>query len=485
MSDRFPDFLNPAIDTNGNPISGARLFFYREGTSTKKDTYSNSAKTVANANPVVADSGGRFGDIFMLTDEQYKVILADAGVDDPPASPIKTWDTVSPVRESPVPDVPVISKSSNYTVLTTDKGSLILVDASSGPVTITLPPLEDIDTGFPLKVKKVDSSANIVTIDGNLAETINSLTTVTLGVLNDSIDIIASASAWDIVGEKRLPTPTLATANQGIIINSTGSGFEAIPTLLPRSYLVGLNLSNNATDADHDVDITVGEARDSANAANIGLTSALTKQIDVSWSAGTNAGGLSSSLTLSASTVYHVFAINVGGSADVGFDTSLTAANLVADHLATEYRRIGSLSTDGSSNIIAFTQSGDEFLLDVAVQDYAATNAGTAAVLRALSVPTGIKVWAIHTITARTTSHNSDFAVLLTSPDQADTAPANEGPHDVVIREAANQPAINSATRQVRTDTSGQIRVRQNTSTATDSIFGTTHGWIDRRGQDD
>lgn len=61
------------IDANGAPLSGAKLYFYASGTSTPKDTYSDVALTTANSNPVVADSAGRFGDIFMSG--AYKVIL--------------------------------------------------------------------------------------------------------------------------------------------------------------------------------------------------------------------------------------------------------------------------------------------------------------------------------------------------------------------------------------------------------------------------
>ncbi|MFQ5915801.1 MAG: hypothetical protein ACE5JS_21720, partial [Nitrospinota bacterium] len=60
--------------------------------------------------------------------------------------------------------------------------------------------------------------------------------------------------------------------------------------VLPRSFLAGLGLANNAVDADHDIDIAVGEARGSGDDADLNLTSAITKQIDAAWAVGTNAG---------------------------------------------------------------------------------------------------------------------------------------------------------------------------------------------------
>jgi hypothetical protein len=61
----------------GTPLPGAKLYFYAAGTSTAKTTYSDAALTTANANPVIADSAGRFGDVFLDTGD-YRVILKTA-----------------------------------------------------------------------------------------------------------------------------------------------------------------------------------------------------------------------------------------------------------------------------------------------------------------------------------------------------------------------------------------------------------------------
>lgn len=65
------------FDSNGNPLAGAKLYAYQAGTSTPQNTYSDSALSVANANPVVADANGVFGAIFMLPAD-YKFILQTA-----------------------------------------------------------------------------------------------------------------------------------------------------------------------------------------------------------------------------------------------------------------------------------------------------------------------------------------------------------------------------------------------------------------------
>lgn len=198
MSDRLPEFITSAIDANGDTLSGAQVFFYQVGTTTKKDTYSDSAKTSANTNPMVLDTIGRLAtDVFMDTDVAYKVVLAPSTDTDPPTSAIRTWDDVSPVLQpGTFPVLAIVSKSANHTVLTTERGAIILVDASSGAVTITLLAVATAASGFSVTVMKIDSSSNAVTVDGNLSETINGATTQTLGAQYDVAEQFTDGTAW-------------------------------------------------------------------------------------------------------------------------------------------------------------------------------------------------------------------------------------------------------------------------------------------------
>jgi hypothetical protein len=70
-------------DGNGAPYIAAKAYFYETGSTTPKATYSNAGLTSANANPVVADANGRFGDIYLVAG-RYKVVLttsADVAID--------------------------------------------------------------------------------------------------------------------------------------------------------------------------------------------------------------------------------------------------------------------------------------------------------------------------------------------------------------------------------------------------------------------
>ena len=247
----------------------------------------------------------------------------------------------------------------------------------------------------------------------------------------------------------------------------------------PRGYLSGMGLSND-TDTDHDILVGVGVVRDAADAVNIELTSAITKQIDASWAAGDDAGGLSSSLTLSADTWYHVHAIIVSGSADIGFDTSVTAANLVTDHSATAYRRIGSVLTDSSSNIINFTQFQNEFIYDAQITNVNGSGLGTSRVLQTVSTPLGVETRAILGIVAVVASNNAGINFTVTHPNVTDAAPAQ----GIANNAGENSSNLNgtwaAGTHIVRTNTSSQVAFRQGTS-ATNYI--NTNGYYDDRGQ--
>lgn len=252
-----------------------------------------------------------------------------------------------------------------------------------------------------------------------------------------------------------------------------------------RGYLAGYGTSIG-TDTAHDIDIAVGECRDSTNGVDMVLASALTKQIDATWASGTAAGGLSSSLTAPANdTWYHVHAIIVAGAVDIGFDTSVTAANLGTDHSATSFRRIGSVRTNGSANIIAYVQTGDGFIWDLAVGDWDEANPGTSAVTRTLKVPTGVVVYPLLSVYLEDDSAAGDVAVLITSLDQTDSAPDGTDFFTMYLNNTAGGMSDTVVVSHVTTNISAQIRSRISLSQADITLQGITHGWIDRRGRDD
>jgi hypothetical protein len=89
-------FFNPNeqfCDSAGQVYAGGTLDFYASGTSTRLNTYSDSALSIANTNPVVLDSAGRANSIF-LQNLAYKVVLSQLNSDGVTFSQIWTEDPV-------------------------------------------------------------------------------------------------------------------------------------------------------------------------------------------------------------------------------------------------------------------------------------------------------------------------------------------------------------------------------------------------------
>jgi hypothetical protein len=270
-------------------------------------------------------------------------------------------------------------------------------------------------------------------------------------------------------------SPTFAALTLTTALTYANGGWAACAD----NTIKGLTLSNG-TDADHDIDVVAGSCLDN-DKDTVMTVGALTKQIDASWVTGTNQGGLTSSLTVANNTWYHVFVVVVSGTADVMFDTSVTCANGVTDHTVTQFRRIGSVKTDGSANIVAFIQNGNKFVWDVPVQDVSTLNPGTSAITPTLTTPLGVKVESIINVGAisgtSTTRH-----LLFTDPAQTDTAPSATVYHQIMG--GATDDSYGSQTHLVYTNTSSQIRYRLGpTSVAGTEVEINTVGWYDLRGQ--
>lgn len=75
---------------------------------------------------------------------------------------------------------------------------VILGDASGGAFSVTLPPAERYK-GLQFIIKKVDVSANVVTIDGNASEEIDGATTVDLTTQYESRTIISDGAGWAVI----------------------------------------------------------------------------------------------------------------------------------------------------------------------------------------------------------------------------------------------------------------------------------------------
>lgn len=118
------------------------------------------------------------------------------------------------------------------------------------------------------------------------------------------------------------------------------------------------------------------------------------------------------------------------------------------------------------------------FTWDVPVQDVNVTNLGTSAVLRTLSVPMGVNVFAMFHARTITTTTSSAVATIYADPALTDTAPDFNNSQQI-----PNTTISPYANLRIRTNVSAQIRMRSNFPDSTVTQFLETDGWVDTRGK--
>lgn len=238
--------------------------------------------------------------------------------------------------------------------------------------------------------------------------------------------------------------------------------------------IFGLTLSNNVTDANNDIDIAAGSAKDSTGALTIILASGLTKRLDAAWAVGSGNGGLDTG-SKANSTWYHVWLImrSDTGVEDALFSTSATAPTMPADY---DYRRrLGSVLTNGSGNIFAFFQSGDHFYIEP-VLNYDSTANGSLSLL-GVNVPSGVVVRPLLTSIMQQNA-SGDCTVRV--------APASFSTGAYIVNQTNLAVQRNSVSFEgPPTDTNNSILFVTTVSSGsltTGQLY--TNGWIDTRGRD-
>lgn len=302
-------------------------------------------------------------------------------------------------------------------------------------------------------------------------------------------------------------TPTTSTVNGAATLVqktndaylwiSDGTNWRAIPlgqtvdqtnaTKWPLGALSGLTLSR-ATATTFGIATGVCANEDGGTQFDMTLSSAFTKSLSA-WAVGTGNGSLDTG-AIGASTWYHAHLIRKtsDGSIDVLLSLSPSAPTMPSGYVAR--RRIGSLLTNGSSQLVAFSQLGDEFLWDAAVVDVDALTPGAAAVTRTLTVPTGLKVLAIADCGVHQ-SGNPGFSANFSSLDVSDQAPqsAATGALTGIMSVGGLNLGSGNTTwifsrHNIRTNTSAQVRSRASTAaTSSERVGIITRGWIDSRGK--
>ncbi|MBY3225253.1 hypothetical protein [Rhizobium laguerreae] len=248
--------------------------------------------------------------------------------------------------------------------------------------------------------------------------------------------------------------------------------------------LYGLAGSQNVTDANNDMDFATGEAASAgASPVIMVLASAITKRSDAAWAVGSGNGAMDTGAKPTSSWLHwYLIKRPDTGVVDVCCSASASAPTIGGNIPAayTKYRRVRSTKTDGSGNILASSQDGDEVLWVNGIKENggAAISIGTTGTLFTLAgVPTGFKVRAI--FNALFTSATDTNGAFINSPDEADQT-LGGGNALFNITNMQNASENSAAGLEIRTNASGQVRHKAG---AAGSLYLFTRGYIDRRGR--
>lgn len=268
--------------------------------------------------------------------------------------------------------------------------------------------------------------------------------------------------------------------------------------ILPRAYLAGFTMSN-ASGYAQAISVSAGACRDTNDATNIVKTGSFTKHIDSAWSEG-NAGGLATGQTLSPTTWYNVYIISSSTTVDAMFsetaESSMSTALLqITAPGYTNYRRIGSVLVDATSEITAFHQYGDRFVWDVPKIEY--TNNSLAERTDTLVdidyVPDGVSSVAHLGYGTKWPGGTYSAFYICSSIQSIPQEFLNEWVDDYshstrywsILSDVGEYYAHGN--NQFQLDSTSQVRiyVEPGGSATTSQVYIVTYSYIDRRGRDD
>ena len=254
-----------------------------------------------------------------------------------------------------------------------------------------------------------------------------------------------------------------------------GAGWNSVGGIVAvtRSYLAGLTMSTAG--ASTTMTVASGAAADSTNAVMMLVASAISKTTSA-WVVGTAQGGLDTGI-IANSTWYHFYEIRRPdtGVVDVVFSLNATAPTLPANY--TQYRRVGSGVTNGSSQWVSFIQTGDLFEWVVSRTD--STTVPGAATLRTLSVPTGVICQAKISVLVQGVG-GGVYTANHWNPALGSALPGTGNGYVQITEGLVGTINLGESNILVNTNIAAQI---YNSGTGMSAYSLYTEGWIDSRGR--
>lgn len=186
---------------------------------TDLDGIKNSIEVFVNTTKLDADNlqdgavtNAKLGAASVTTAKIAEQAVETSKIDDGAVTTVKVANNA--VTEDKQANTTVSSTSSDVTIADTDNIGTLLVTTASDTITVTLPTAADNDKRQ-ITIKKVDSGAGSVTVDGEGAETIDGETTLSIPFQYNHATLVCDGSSWHIIDLR---------IYRNEILNATGSG---------------------------------------------------------------------------------------------------------------------------------------------------------------------------------------------------------------------------------------------------------------------
>lgn len=242
-------------------------------------------------------------------------------------------------------------------------------------------------------------------------------------------------------------------------------------TPYPPGHLSGLVISNNGSDPTNDIDIAAGAARDSTNAQNIILASALTKRLDAAWAVGTNQGMLDTGVVGNGTYFLWIIKRSDTGVVDVLASLSSSAPTMPANY---DYKRKlrGVIIRSGGA-ILGFSQVGDSFWWNDPILDVNTTIGASSVSYTMRAAPLSIAI-----VTGFATKSAATPIVYIRPLTATDSAPSDSAAPLTTIGHPGVAGGIGRQQFQVPVDSSSQFAARADQAGVT--IILSCVGYIDK-----
>jgi hypothetical protein len=314
----------PFFTAAGAVLNGGTINVYDANTLSARTVYKDSAAASPWTQPITLGSDGKLTDPVYIPTGAWKYILKNSA-----GSVITTEDNIPgaitiPSSTFAQPQMPVLSKATNYTITTADLGKKILADPTGGNITLTMPSAVSAGNGGIVEIEHVGSAGKVTIVPAG-AQTIDGGSSVILIRPFAWFRLTSDGANWSAEGSDRPFATAAKTADYTVTTADHGKTVTVDATAAP-------------------VTVTLPTAASAGDGFNVTV-----KRIDATTNAvtidGNGAETIDGALTLLLSTQYEAARLKCNGAAwyeesaraaHFGSLDEDTAPDLSADFLVTQ-----------------------------------------------------------------------------------------------------------------------------------------------------